>query len=200
MTEGINLIPDEIKRGWRLRRVRFVLGCMALIYLAALAGVYLYQGQRIAGREAELESLEAQRTTLSARNTEYPGLVRQINAVRKKEAALKRRLDIISSLVSGRISWLAVMKVLSLSIPKEVWLRGLATADADGKGGDKEVRFIGTAISNTAVADFVFVIENSPYFHDIGLSYSQKREFKGRALYDFEAVAKLKKVEDIIYD
>jgi hypothetical protein len=51
------------------------------------------------------------------------------------------------------------------------------------------------------VADFVFLLENTGYFQDVNLSFSQKKELKpGVSAYEFEVTLGLKNTDEIMYE
>jgi Tfp pilus assembly protein PilN len=190
VTIGVNLIPEEIKRQWRLKRLKTLFISIAVFYLASLGLVYGYQLTVLAKKEKEVVSLEGEKGLLISRNVQYRELINKINDTKKKEVELKRRLDTVSSLVEDHISWSTTLKVLSRDIPERVWLRSLSTSD---KAEGKTLAFEGSALSHGAVADFVFMLENSAFFHDVSLTYTQKKEFNRKTIYDFEVFAGLRK-------
>ena len=61
-----------------------------------------------------------------------------------------------------------------------------------GDSLQKVLRFGGTALNNVSIADFIFILENSRYFDNVLLTYSQKREVEGEELFDFEITTVLK--------
>lgn len=197
MTEGINLISDEIRRGRSVKRWKTLLAAAALLYLGLLGAVYTNQKIVLSGREAQLRVLEQEKAALVASNKEYARLIREIRAVDKSEVELKTRLEGVSALVSDHTRWSSVLKALTHHIPRHLWLRGLSSSDikgerAGGGAGFKRLKFVGRATASTAVSEFIFLLENSRNFDDVNLTYSQKREYKTMALYDFEVTARFK--------
>jgi Tfp pilus assembly protein PilN len=200
----INLMPEEIRRNWRLRRIRILLVVVSLVYLAGLGALYMKQRSMVSDMQTEVETLSTEKAALAARNIEYRELTISLAETRKSEAEIKRRLETATRLAGNRVSWSTVLRRLSRDVPGGVWLRTLSTSDlgeaAPGGGVGKKIRFLGSALSNNSVADFIFTIENSGYFTDVDLSYSQKREVLSRTVYDFEVSAALKLTNDITYD
>jgi Tfp pilus assembly protein PilN len=194
--KGINLIPDEVKREWRLKRLRSVFAVLAVLYLGALFLIFLNQRSTLNAKTAELKTLTLQKEQLVEKSARYVELRTKLDGIRRSESALEKRFALVGVIAAKRISWSVVLKRLSRDIPGGVWLRSLSTS---GDGSEKRVRFLGTAISNMAVADFVFTLENSGYFVDVDLSYSQKRDFGSKTVFDFEIAAKLKKTIEVMY-
>ncbi len=194
--KGINLIPDEVKREWRQKRLKAVFVVLAVLYLGALVLVFLNQRSELNARTAELKTLTLQKEQLVEKSARYVELRTKLDSIRRSESALEKRFALAGVIAAKRISWSVVLKRLSRDIPGGVWLRSLSTS---GDGPENIVRFLGTATSNMAVADLVFTLENAGYFVDVDLSYSQKRDFGSKTVFDFEIAAKLKKTIEVMY-
>ncbi len=197
MIKGINLIPDEIKDEWRLRKWRRAFVLAAAIYLAFLGALYYSQYSVVRERRAEELALLQEKESFAGKSAVYLELSRKINETRLAEADLKKRLNVTEGLAEKRISWSTVLKRLSRDVPQGLWLKSLSTLDA---GGGKKLRVLGSALSNRAVADFIFTLENSGYFENVALSYTQKRDFDSGTVYDFELNASLKKTGEVMYE
>jgi Tfp pilus assembly protein PilN len=196
MINGINLIPEEIKRQWRLKNVRRVLGVVAVLYLAGLAALYMNQRREIGSLNTVLDELNARKASIAGQSEEYARVKAGLAEIRNSEVALNKRLELASGLAEDRVSWSYILKRLSNDIPPGVWLRSLATSDV-GEGRKKVVRFLGSALTNRAVANFIFTLENCGYFRDVTLSYSQKRDFDSKTVFDFEISGELIKTEEV---
>lgn len=198
MIKGINLIPAEIKSNWRLKKIRRLIAVAAVCYLAAIAALYVNQRMTLAARSAELESLRKEKTLIAEKSAEYSSLKARLEEISRSETALNKRLALATGLAEGRISWSYILRRLSNDIPKGVWLRSLSTSDMDaGKG--KSVRFLGSAISNRAVAGLIFTLENSGYLSDVVLSYTQKRDFDSKTVFDFEVTGALRMSAEVMH-
>jgi len=197
--KGINLIPDEIQKGWRIRKWRLAFAASAACYLLFLAAVFALQRMELKGLKAAEAALISQKDALSQRSSEYALLTKKLSDIHAAEGELSQRIGVASELKDRRVSWSFVLKKLSHEVPKGVWLRSLSTSDVQGTT-DKKVKFLGSATNNRAIADFIFKIENSGSFRDAALSYSQKREMGGTSVYDFEVYATLRKTGEVIYE
>jgi len=195
MRKGINLIPLDIQREWTFRRLKRAMAAAGAVYLAALAFIYLSQARELRGLRAEVEQRSAELAALSAGSAEYRTLTARLAEIGRTDAEVASRLASVTALAGGRISWSRVLKRLSNDIPDTVWLRALTTSDGDAPG-EKKIRFTGSALTGTAVADFIFTLENSGYMRGVNLSYSQRRDFRSRTVYDFEVYATLDRTGD----
>lgn len=211
MIERINLIPDEIQRKRRAGQKRPLTIFLLVIYVFGLGGLYFYQHTKVKGRLNNMEQVRKQRDELIAQSARYKEAIERINIAQRREEDIKKRLEVIGALLEGRVCWSEILRNITHIVPNGIWLASLSTYDlAKGSGnaqadpagglssgasiGGKGVKFNGTALSNSRIAEFVFAMENSQFFRNVLLSYSQKREFQGRDLYDFEITADLKTV------
>lgn len=197
MIKGINLIPEETQRSWRLKKWRAALSVLAAAYLAVLAFVYTGQRAVIKEKRNEATALGQKKGMLIANSAQYAELQTKFKEIKETESSLKKRLELASMLADKRISWSAVLKRLSHDIPGGVWLKSLSTSDDKGA---KKFRFLGSATTNRALADFMFTLENTGYFQDPTLSYSQKKDYDKTTVYDFEVSVNLKKTGEIMYE
>lgn len=197
--KGINLIPEEIQRGWRVRKWRLAFIGAAACYCLFLAAVFAFQRAELGRLKAEEAALVSAKDALAGISSEYALLTKRLSEIRAAEGELSQRIGVASELKDKRVSWSFVLKKLSHEVPKGVWLRSLSTSDVQGTT-DKKVKFLGSATNNRAVADFIFKVENSGHFRDATLSYSQKRDLGGNFVYDFEVYATLKKTGEVLYE
>lgn len=203
MIERINLIPDEILVDKKAVQKRPLIISVLVIYSLCLGVVYIYQKAKVKKRLNNVEQARMQRDELMAQNTKYREVIERINLVQKREDDIKKRLAVISSILEERVYWSEILRNLTHRIPDGIWLTSLSTNDlakapvkspADSIGG-KGVKFNGTALSNSAIAAFVFALENSSDFENVVLVYSQKNESQDRDLYDFEISTDIRRVK-----
>ncbi|MBI5469386.1 MAG: PilN domain-containing protein [Deltaproteobacteria bacterium] len=197
MIKGINLIPDEIKDGWRLKRWKRTFILAAAAYLAVPGLVYFRQHTVITQKRAEEAALQKGKESFAGKGAIYTELSRRIRDAQQAETELKKRLNVTADLADKRISWSNVLKKLSHDVPQGLWLKNLSTSDS---AGSKKLRILGSALSNRAVADFIFTLENSGYFDNVALSYTQRRDFGSETVYDFELSASLRKTDEVMYE
>lgn len=207
MIERINLIPDEIRKRRRIGETRPLIIVALVLYFSGLGAVYFYQRADINRRLNNLEQVKKQNQELMAQNARYREVIERVDLAQKREGEIKKRLEVIDSLLQGRIYWSGILRSITNIVPDGIWFTSLSTYDAGDTGkasaprtakssvesiGGKGVKFGGTALSNSRIAEFVFALENSQFFGNVLLAYSQKREFHGRDLYDFEITTDLK--------
>lgn len=196
---GINLIPPEVRRAWKLKKIRIGLAVAATVYISAVAVVYIKQRLALSVKAQEVAALTMERDNELAKITGYADLTKKLGEIQKAEAELKKRLVATSALSGKRISWSAFLRRMSRDVPREVRLKAVSTSDtADGTG--KKVRLAGASVTNKGVTDFIFALENNGYCRGVSLTYSQKRFDAGGATFAFEINAEVKLSDEIAYE
>lgn len=196
MINGINLIPDDIKKGWLKKKVRKALIAAGIAYFVLLGGVLVQQRSAIAAKRVEAAQAAAEKEGLLSKGSGYLELAKRLQLAKQSEAELSKKLGAAAGL--SRTAWSNVLKRISNDVPEGLWLRGVSSSDGDG--GGKRIRVLGSAAANRAVADFIFTLENSGYFSYVTLAYTQKRELEAGHVYDFELYMNLRKNEETTHD
>ncbi len=189
MIERINLIPAEIKLQRLITRARSLLKSAFILFVLVLAAIYIYQNGVIRDMNRRLLMLESEKVVLINQHNRYKEMLDKTRLLQKREADIKKRVEIIYGLLEYQIPWSAVLKFLSDNMPRKVWLTTLSSSDVESK---KIMQFAGTSMNNSAIAEFIFILENSRYFDNVNLSYSQKRDMPERILFDFEINTEIK--------
>lgn len=197
--KGINLVPEDIQARWKIWKRRKALLTIGAVYAAALLVVFINQRVVLHGRRAVAAAITAEKNSLAAKGSEYERLSRQLSEARQAEGELKKNFEASTVLAQKRIAWSVLLKRISNDMPRGVWLKTLSTSDVNDQAG-KRMRFAGAAASNRSVSEFVFMLENSGYFEEAVLLYTQKKEYGGNSYYDFEVNSTLKKTDEITYE
>ena len=189
MIEGVNLIPDEIRRRWRIERFRKSLVVAAVIYLAGLGLVFAQHKSDYIDKGAEEQRLERAKAAIMGKRAEYTAYLSIIERDKRKSAEAKARRSSLSGLIEKRTSWSTLLKILSHEAPSRLWVRGLTTS---GPKGNKTIRFVGSALQSSKATEFAFTLQNLRYFKDVKLAYIQGRDVGDGQVFDFEISADLK--------
>lgn len=196
--KGINLIPEDVRFAWRLKRLRAFLTAFAFLYLLTLALIFMSQRTAVAAKKAQMNALIQQKEMLIANSAQYSELQARHREIQTTETELKKRLEAAAGLAEKSISWAAVLRRLSRDMPENVWLKSITTSDDEAQG--KTLKFMGSSTTSRGVADFLFMLENSPHFHNAALSYSQKKDFDKTTVHEFEITAGLKRTEETVHE
>ncbi|MBE9529427.1 MAG: PilN domain-containing protein [Proteobacteria bacterium] len=203
MIKGINLIPAEIQANWKRRKVRAVFYTAAAIYILLLGALYYNIHSGVVAKRIKLANLEERKLSIELQGAQYQSLTATIAGINNNERDLKKRLDLASGLTRDRVLWSTVLKRMSNDLPNGIWLKSITTSDAPSKAGagagDKQVRLLGSGITPGSVSDLIFTLENSGYFSNVQLAYTQKKELEAGTVYDFEVITRLKRGVEGIY-
>ncbi len=198
MKNGINLIPDEVRKERLLKKACVFSALAGVIYLVALVFMSAEQRSEIREKRELLSSVEARRDELLGGARGRADFGGRLAAAREAEAELTRKISATDSISGRKTAWSHVLKRLSAEVPKGVWLRSVATTDAAPQL--KRVRLSGSATSNRPLAGFISSLENSGVFTGVSLTYTQKREQAAGAVYDFELSMELKKTDEAAHE
>jgi Tfp pilus assembly protein PilN len=198
MKNGIDLVPDEIKRERLMKKARAILIVAGFLYLAALVALFTFQRMEIKDKSAALSALQAKRDSLLTSGARQAELAGRLAEIRKAQAVLTQRVNATAGLSGKKVAWAFILKNLAADVPEGLWLRGISTFEADS--ALKRVRLKGSATSNRVVADFISSIENSGLFTGVSLTYTQKKEDPSGLVYDFELYMDLKRTEATVHD
>jgi type IV pilus assembly protein PilN len=144
----INLLP--VKAARKHRSVQNQLILLGVLLLGGLVGLYLWYDQ-MAGK---IDQRKKQISQTQQQIEQYKKAIGEVEKFKGLEDQLKRKLDIIESLVKGKTGPVKVLDRLSNLIPKQVWLT--SWQDKDGR-----VTMEGEALSNKWVSQFVTALKES---------------------------------------
>jgi len=120
MIQGINLIPDEIRRRKRTGQKRPLIISLLVVYVLVLGMVYFYQKSGVNSRLGRAERMIRERDELAANNVKYKEVIERVNTIQKKEADIKKRLEVIDALLKSRIYWSEILRSMTQIIPEGV--------------------------------------------------------------------------------
>jgi type IV pilus assembly protein PilN len=156
MMMEINLLPHrDARRAADLRESIALL----VLGLVVLAGSIFFMDKSVRTELAVAEINVAQLEADIARYKPQQLLVEKFKAQKKE---LQDKLDVIGSLEAARSGPVRVLDELSSNVPERLWLTQIAT-----KG--KEIRLEGQSLDTGVVADFLRVLNASPFFVNVDL-------------------------------
>ena len=156
MMMEINLLPHrEARRAADLRET---------IALLVLGLIVLAGGMFMMDRSVKSDREQAQMavTQLEADIARYKPQLALVDEFKGQKKQLQDKLDVINSLEESRTGPVRVLDELSSNVPERLWLTAIAT-----KG--KAIRLEGQSLDTGVVADFLRVLNASPYFVNVDL-------------------------------
>ena len=155
----INLVRGKRKK----RRELNVDFAFLLVPVLFLAGT-VYFHTTVTGKIARLNS------DIQKANADIERLKKEIGEVEKfkaRKAELQKKVDIISSLQTGRIGPVRYFEAISAAIPEKCWIDSLNIQP------DK-VTLSGVALNNHTIANFMTALGQSGRFRDVVLGAAER--------------------------
>lgn len=156
MIMEINLLPHrEARRAADLRESIALL----VLGLVVLAGGIFFMSKSI---RSEISSAQANVAQLEADIARYKPQQVLVEKFKAQKKELQDKLDVIGSLEQARSGPVRMLDELSSNVPERLWLTTIAT-----KG--TAIRLEGQSLDTGVVADFLRVLNASPYFVNVDL-------------------------------
>lgn len=124
LMRAFNLLPKQDGRDARHARPRaqLVLAVVGVLLLAGVGGAYVVTGAGVSDKRGTRDVLQTQLETLQAQAAKAGRLPDPALASEKN-----LRTYALESALSGRIAWDRLLREVSLVLPEDVWLTGLAS-------------------------------------------------------------------------
>ncbi len=138
-------------------------GLIYLLLIVVLGLLFISQKNTLSHEQELLQAARLEKQELKDVEAKLQELEQQKNL-------LERKINLINDLKARQDVAVKILDELSRNIPDWVWLK-----EASFSGQRIEIK--GRALSNNLIADYIFNLEESPYFQNIELiSSTQRRE------------------------
>lgn len=157
----INLLPvraAQKKEKLRSQISIFVL-CLILVCIAC-GSLYVQKTIAINTVKDEIADIDQKNKTLTKK-------IGQVRDFEKKQADLKKKLDILKTLKNGKSGPVHLLDELSAALPDKLWLTKFSE-----KNGS--INLQGVADNENTVAVFMRNLDASPYYKNIELSVTEQ--------------------------
>ena len=185
----INLLPTT-------RRQQFQVTIDTLLASVGLM-VALFVGGSYISLTSSLRKITAETAQLQAADAP---LVRQLAAAKDIPAADggvgKDSLASLESVLTNKAAWTEPFRELSGLVPIGVWLSKL-NASYD-KAGARIITISGSAESEKKVSEFFSALEQSYYFRNVAINFSERQKEIAPLLYNFEFSIPLKSDTQVV--
>lgn len=181
----INLLKPERKEirettvapapEFKERRRQSIVGVVVLLALVAIVVLFFYQRDALTIENNLLRDVQAEKKSLQ-------DVVVKLDELEKQRNLFKRKIRVITQLQSRQENAVIIMDELSKHLPNWVWLTELDFSA-------QEVRVKGRAVSNNLIADYIFNLEESPYFRNVNLISSTQRRVRNNQYLEFSLTA-----------
>jgi type IV pilus assembly protein PilN len=174
----INLLPKKVSK----KKMGLL---QHLIFTAALFAVLLIGiGYFWVSLNGKVSDLRRQVTVAAAEKERLKDVNTQKNTYEKNIAKLKNKLDIITQIQEARFLPIRLFDEMTLVLDRDtpVWLNKLAMEK-------DRISIEGYSLSNPDLANFVTKLENTPFYKNVDLIYSEKVVKDKREIFQFSLEA-----------
>ena len=155
----INLLPREYEKKAVTQRIEVlaVLAGVGVVGLVALVFVM---------RSMELGRLNERIKVVDRELASLQQVVNEIDRIEQEKSKLTTKLQIIETLIKGRLIYPMMMEDMASVVPASVWLHSIACSES---GSAVALRVSASALDNYGVADFIANLEESAVFSSVEL-------------------------------
>jgi len=171
----INLVPAEVLLAEQAKRRTLQAAAAGVMVVIAIVMASLWHLNRV--RKLEV--------ALKINQTELAKLQKIVDQVKELEAtakAVQNRLNVITSLLTGRFLYTVFLDDWARALPNGVWVVSLATTQTSG---GVNVNVTGTARDESQIADWLRTLQTSAKFTGFELGPVQLNGNPPEAVYGF---------------
>jgi Tfp pilus assembly protein PilN len=148
---------------------------IVLIALVAIVALFFYQKDALTKENNLLRDAQAEKKSLQ-------DVVVKLEELEQQRNLFERKIRVITQLQSRQENAVIIMDELSKHLPNWIWLTELSFST-------QEIQVKGRAVSNNLIADYIFNLEDSPYFRNVNLISSQQRRVRNNQYLEFSLTA-----------
>lgn len=175
----INLLPVRAakKKETAKQQITILIAAVVAVLVAGLA-FYSVTLAKVSGTKAEITRSEAELQQLKTK-------IGEIDNIKKLQAEVKKKLDVLSMLRKEKSGPGARLAKLSDITPDKMWLTNYAENAA-------QVKISGLAYNEDIIATFLRNLQESELFTDVELLVSEQKEESGVKLKKFDVTCNIK--------
>ncbi|UFS69648.1 PilN domain-containing protein [Geomonas sp. RF6] len=162
----INLLPVRAskKKETIRQQISIAAGTLVLVLLIGVA-LYFATVSKIAAAKEKIQTSESELTSLKSK-------IGAINNIKKLQADVKKKLDVLNSLRKEKTGPASRLAALSDAVPEKLWLTRYSENGANVSVG-------GIALSEDLIAAFMRNLQGNPAFTNVELQVSEQTEMAG---------------------
>ena len=157
----INLLPVKAAQKKEMLQGQMIVVALAMIVtLGICAAAYMYVAGEVEERQAQIDQKQAQIQQLKKK-------IGEVNKFKKRQKALRAKLDVLDQLKASRGGPLYVLDALYEALPEKLWL----TKFQEGSG---RASMSGIGVNEETVAQFMRNLEESDFFSGVELKVTKQ--------------------------
>lgn len=106
----------------------------------------------------------------------------KLDTVQGQQDLIMRKIELINQLKAQQGIAVSVLDEISKQIPQWVWLTEVSFSR-------QQIQIRGRATDNSMIADYIYNLETSPYFTNVDLKSTTRRQGRGNEYFDFSLSA-----------
>jgi Tfp pilus assembly protein PilN len=188
----VNLMPPEIAEAERFRRLQLAMGAAVLASVVIVGGLYMHSKDGLSNAKADLANAQSQNTALTSK-------LSSLNSVKATYAAVQTKRQLLDQAMGQEVRWSYVLNDLSMEMPPNVWLTGIAAAESTAPGSSSStssasvmpgaptntigsIQFSGVALSHDDVATWLDTLAREKGFTEPTFSNSTESAIGTRSV------------------
>jgi type IV pilus assembly protein PilN len=157
----INLLPVKAAQKKEMLQGQMIVVVLAMIVTLGICAVaYTYVTGEVEERQARIDQKQAEIQQLKKK-------IGEVNRFKKRQKALRAKLDVLDQLKASRVGPLYVLDALYEALPEKLWL----TKFQEGSG---RASMSGIGVNEETVAQFMRNLEESDFFSDVELKVTKQ--------------------------
>jgi len=167
----IKKAPDVPSPHYKEKKSQPLFGLIFLLLIVVVVAGYLWQRKTLIEEQELLEKAQIEKRELQ-------NVLVKLDQLEQQKTILERKMNLINQLKARQGIAVTILDELSKQIPDWVWLTEVSYSG-------QTVRIKGKAFSNNLIADYIYNLEESPYFSNINLISSTQRRSKNNEYLEF---------------
>lgn len=184
----INMIAERREQQARLVRHRRRLFAALVAEVAVLAGAFSFLMVGQLSLQSRLQQAQQEITRLQP-------ILDQIAQIERDTQALMPKLRTLTDAQQQTRYWYTTIEGIARSLPAEVWLTGISSAQT--QGGEQQppatqITLTGSTLTQQHVGEMMLRLNTIPTFEKVELRYTQQRTYNNLEAVDFEVAAQVR--------
>lgn len=146
-----------------------------ILLVVAVVALFFFQKRAINKEKNLLNEAQEEKKQLQ-------DVLVKLEKLEGQKKLFEEKIDLINQLKSFQAVAVKIMDELSNNIPDWVWL-------TETTYSDQAVALKGNALSNNLIADYIYNLENSPYFNTVNLLSSTQKIIRNNQILEFSLTA-----------
>ena len=157
----INLLPVKAAQKKEMLQAQLIVVALAMIATLGLcAAAYMYVAGEVEERQARIDQKQAEISQLMKK-------IGEVNQFKKRQQALRAKLDVLDQLKASRGGPLYLLDALYEALPEKLWL--IKFQEGSGRAS-----MSGIGVNEETVAQFMRNLEASDFFEGVELKVTKQ--------------------------